>query len=365
MDLQGALIILGFIVIAVVALTTYDRGRIKNHLRALLETRLGTHEKTMSPVQVEDAPELRATWAERRVLRPKIEAARMVPEEESGIEEPFNTIDFIVFLPGDVPVARDEALGIYKQNEYLIDKPHRLYGQRHGSQSWGNLAKDGEHTRYGLLALALQLADRAGAVVESDLNAISQIGLKLADALNRPTRFNMTFEQGLEKAAVLDKFCAAFDVIATINVIAESVPVFRGAHIERAAQEAQLEFGHRNIFHRKNAEKGICQNLYSLANLYKPGSFDPLRMDVFQTQGLTLFMSVPCVPDPAATFKDMTDTAKLLARRLGGRLFDPDRRQLTDGGLFAIEIQIKDIVERMTAQGIAPGSVSAARLFPL
>jgi len=59
-------------------------------------------------------------------------------------------------------VERDVALGIYKQSEYLIDKPHRLYGQREGTQSWGNLSRDPATARYGLLALALQLADRSG-----------------------------------------------------------------------------------------------------------------------------------------------------------------------------------------------------------
>ncbi|MHB1512558.1 MAG: cell division protein ZipA [Acidiferrobacter sp.] len=366
MGLRGALVILGLLVVAAVALTAYDRGRIKRRLVAVLESAFMGRSKD-GEGEIEEAE---ASWSDRRVLRPEVEPQAAAEQEaassddEAGHEEPFGSIDFIVFLPGEAVVERDAALGIYKQHEYLIDKPHRLYGQREGRQAWGNLARDPERARYGLLALALQLADRSGPVNESELNAISQIGLKLADALDRPTRFNMTFEQALERASALDKFCGAFDVIATINILAESAPVFRGPAIERAAQEGGLEFGNRNIYHRKNMQEGPCQFLYSLANLYQPGSFDPLRLDVFQTQGLTLFMSVPSVPEPPVAFKDMVETARLLARRLGGRLFDTDRKPLTDGGLRAIQTQIQGIADRMTEQGIAPGSVNAARLFP-
>ncbi len=364
MGLQGALIILGLLVMAIVALNAYDRGRIKRSLLAMFETRIRRRGANDEAPSGEAVP----PWSERRVLRPKVEGdvekAKTASAEELSPEEPFGSIDFIVFLPGDTIVERDAALGIYKQSEYLIDKPHRLYGQREGNQSWGNLSRDPAIARYGLLALALQLADRSGAVTESALNAISQIGLKLADALDRPTRFNMTFEQALERANALDKFCSAYDVIATINVLADSAPVFRGPAIERAAHEARLEFGVRNIFHRKNPEAGACQYLYSLANLYQPGSFDPLRLDVFQTQGLTLFMSVPSVPDPLAVFTDMVDAARILARRLGGRLFDADRKPLSDAGVRAIRTQIQGIADHMVQHGINPGSLNAVRLFP-
>lgn len=360
MDLQGALTILGLLLVFAVGLNAYDRGRIKHRFLALFESRSDSVNRS-EPVKEEDPS---TQWDERRVLRPKAVPPEAPIEEEISHEEPFGSIDFIVFLPGQTPVVRDEALGIYKQNEYLLDKPHRLYGQRTGSRTWGNLAKDKSDVSYDLLALALQLVDRSGAATESDLNAITQIGLKLADALNRPTRFNMTFEEALDKAAALDKFCASFDVIATINIVADSALAFRGPSIERAAQEAHMEFGSRNIFHRKNMIKGGCRYLYSLANLYHPGSFDPLRLDVLQTQGLTLFMAVPCIPDPASVFTEMTDTARLLARRLGGKLLDQDRKPLTETGLAAIKAQIQDISERMTAHGIAPGTLNATRLFP-
>lgn len=373
MDLRTALAVLGVLVVAWVALSTYGRDRLKRQLKALVpwSSRLsaGGARSPATTIRNESTVNVSVPSStvshERKILRQQVTAAPVAaPPIEETVEEPFGSIDFIMFLPGTDTVSRDAALGVYKQNEYVIDKPHRLYGKRHGKETWGNLARDAQEMQYDVLALAMQLADRSGAVTESDLNAVSQVGLKLADALNRDPQFNMTFEQAMERAIALDKFCCDYDVIATINVVADSVPSFRGAAIERAAHEVGLEFGLRNIFHRKSGNKDGCPYLYSLANLYKPGSFDPLRWDILQTQGLTLFMPVPCALDPVAAFGDMAQTGKTLARLLGGKLFDQDRRLLSDTGLRVISEQIAVLATRMSEAGIPAGTLNAARLFP-
>lgn len=363
MDLRTALVWLGLLVIGAVAINAYDRGRIRRRLRALWPTRESPPRR---PSTAHPSPEPLVT-AERKVLRPISRATAPPPDagpaEVATAGEPFDGIDFIVSFPGDTPVVRDAALSIYKQNEYLIDKPHHLYGQALTTSKWSKLARDPVTMEYGLLALATQLVDRAGAVTESELNVISQVALKIADALDRPPRFNMTFEEAIEKASSLDRFCADHDVIATINVVADSAVFFRGPAIERAALDAGLRFGARNIFHRDREPAG-APPLFSLANLYKPGSFDPLHWETLRTQGLTLFMAVPCVTDPAAVFADMTAVAQRLADTLGGRLMDQDRRPLSATGIAAIGRQIDEIVARMHERGVDPGSVSALRLFP-
>ncbi len=364
MGLRIDLAVLGALVVGIIALMSYEKGGLWHRMRSWL----GGHDAPRGEVILADEPVSDPTTAldERRVLTPlagaRGEHAQEGGPDEPASDEPFDSIDFIVFFPGDVPVARDAVLGVYKQNEYVIDKPHRLYGRRVGDGRWSELIRDGAQARYGLLAFALQLADRAGPTREPDLNAFSQVALKLADAIDRPTRFNMSFERAVETAAILDKFCSDHDVIASINIAAETVTAFRGPAIERAAQEAGLEFGARDIFHRAGVRKGSA--LYSLANLYKPGSFDPLRWGTLQTQGLTLFMSVPGVPDPEATFADMARVARLLSRRLGGKLLDQDRRPLSDAGIAAIGQQIAAITARMKEQGVPPGGPQAMRLFP-
>lgn len=277
---------------------------------------------------------------------------------------PDERIDFILHLPDGEPVSRDQALGLFKQNEYRLEKPRRLYGQRHNTGLWSELQYDPPTTRYDDLALCLQLVDRRGPIDESELNAFSQIGLVLADTLGRKTRFSMSFEQALERARALERFCEQYDVIASLNVVAAAPDgQFAGRAIERAARQQGLQFGAMNIFHMKNDLSPGCRHLFSMANLYAPGEFDPANWEGFATRGLTLFLNVPCVHHPAQAFEKMVTVAQGLAEALGGRLEDQDGRAITARGLALIRGQIEAIETAMEDFGIAPGSPTALRLF--
>jgi cell division protein ZipA len=118
-----------------------------------------------------------------------------------------------------------------------------------------------------------------------------------------------------------------------------------------------------NIFHKKNNMSPGCRHLFSLANRFKPGEFDPNRWDTFSTTGLTFFMSVSCAHRPAAVFEAMVGDARQLAGLLGGQLADQDGRTLTDHGLGIIRAQIQAIDDKMRAFGVVPGSEIALRLF--
>jgi cell division protein ZipA len=279
---------------------------------------------------------------------------------ESG---PNPQIDFIIYLPGSGPLLRDRALGIYRQNEYLLERPRQLCGLRYLVGRWSSLEQDAEDAQYSDLALAVQLVDANGPTDESELNAFVQLGLKLADAFNRPMKLSLTVEQALARTAELQRVAQQYDVIASVNVIAESDRTFSGPAIAQAAREQGMDFGAMNIYHLKNDNAHGCRHLFSMANLYQPGVFDPETIDRFKTTGLTLFMTVPCVSEPVRVFEQMMHTAKGLCESLGGRLTDQDRRELSDEGVSAIQRQIKRIASDISALGISPGSETALRFF--
>ncbi len=276
---------------------------------------------------------------------------------------PDEKIDFIVYLPAGKPVERDRALGIYKQNEYVLEKPHKLYGLQHPIGVWSNLEQDQETFRYSDLALAMQMADRKGPVNESELNAFAQLALKLADALHRSTKFSIGFEQALQEAAQLDQFCQTYDTLANIIILPNSEEGFRGRAIGQAAVRQGMQFGAMNIFHMKNDHSLGCRHLFSLANLFQPGEFNLKTLDTFKTPGLILFMIVPCVHNPVKVFDKMVVTAKGFCRILDGRLLDHARAPLTEKGLLIIRSQIEQIAVDMQNFGVIPGSASALRLF--
>jgi len=395
MDLQYALLFIGIVVVAIVALTTYDMARLRQprsrsdepvdevhedetSLRpsVLSATREHGSEKVLRS-DVEMAPrEVPRQEILRKEIRQLEEVATMPLDLKAGLRPPRlgeaepgrqylsdEKIDFVIHLPGEQPVARDAALGIFKQHEYKLNKARHLYGQHYRTEHWSDLQLDPARTQYGDLTLSIQLVDPKGPVDESELTTFTEIGLQLADTLHRPTKLPLTFEQGLARARELQEFCDTYDVIAGIHIVPNTDTAFPGRAIEMAAHHAGMELGAMNIFHMKNTVAPGSRFLFSLANLNESSGFDPAAWDSFETLGLTLFMSVPCAYHPGALFDKMVATAREIADTLGGKLQDQNRRPLTDKGIAVIHHQIEDIEEKMRAFGIPPGSETALKLF--
>lgn len=394
MELQLALLALGLIIVAVIALTAYDRVRIAKAFKAARDSarKLKARTSHRGGLDIESRPpqetnkrilDANAPVAAPIAAGPEAEfyqelqdfehaavmplnlGLQLHPDEAGGAPEqlPDEHIDFVVTLPGAGPVERNRALGIFKQNEYLLEKPRRLFGLRHRTGIWSELERDPESMQYSHLQIALQLVDLKGPAGESELTTFSQVTLKLADALARPTKFNMTFEQALERAQSLNRFCETYDVFANVNIVANSPNGFNGRAVERAALRKGMEFGAQNIFHLKDARNPGNRHLFSLANMFQPGQFNLRTLDTTPVHGLTLFMSVPCVMNPVRVFEKMVETGSALCELLDGKMLDHDRRPLTAQGIAAIRQQIGQIAEGMQSQGVVPGSASALRLF--
>lgn len=408
MELQLALLLIGLIIIAVVVLTAYERARFSRRRLApepgsgevpavITRTR---REPDGAPLPLDAASEPVTTphEAQERILRTDatamptpdknqeallsealndFEQAALMPLDLSlGLNDPEagasavvrqnmadELVDFVVTLPGEEPIGRNKALGVYKQNEYMLDKPRFIYGLGHKTGLWSNLERDPEHAQYRSIAVALQLVDTHGPVSETELNTFTQMALKLADALQRPTKLSLSFEEALERARQLDEFCEANDVLASISLMANGPTGFNGRAIDQVARHFNLHLGDMNIYHRRNDQVLGSRNLFSLANLYNPGTFDPVRLDRFRTQGLTLFMNVPCSYQPVRVFDQMIDVGRGLSRMLDGRLEDHEHHPLSNQGIQVIRAQIERISAEMTNKGIVPGSITAMRLF--
>ena len=402
MELQLALLLIGCIIVGVVALTTYERVRFSRRRLTADTNAVGApavitrrpspvttgldinpgppHEQNRflkSHAVVAPAQEISADALLYEQLNDYEQTALMPLDLSLSLQDPDvlvaqggnrqnmpdETVDYVVTLPGKGPVTRDAALGVYKQHEYLLEKPRHLYGLGYKTGLWSNLEADTEHAQYRSIALSVQMVDTKGPIGESELNTFTQLTLKLADALQRPTKFSMPFDDALERARELDEFCETNDVLASINILANGPTGFSGRAIDQAARLSGLQFGAMNIYHKKNDQALGCRHLFSLANLYQPGEFDPVKVDRFRTQGLTLFMNVPCAYQPGRVFEQMTQIARALCEKLDGRLEDHDHHPLTDQGLMVIRTQIERLTVEMTNRGIIPGSATAMRLF--
>jgi cell division protein ZipA len=399
MDLQLALALIGIIVVAAVAITAYDKGRLAKSVRRGLSFRAArplaaSRREPMVPFDASAALDV-----ERKFLKsadgaapapvPALEEVDTLTQQLGDIEAVANralnlnpgfdppgtgpeaarayerqmeadeAVDFVIHLPGSGPVSRRSALSVYKQNEYQLDFPHQLYGRRNQTNFWSIVQHDSDATQYGDLKLAIQLITASSAIGESELNTFVQVGLKLADSLRRPTKFSVPFEQAIERAQRLRSFYDEHDVIAGVNVVSEPNAPFKGLTIVAAMERVGMQLDDRGIF-RKHLKEHAS---YCVTNLQPPGRFNPSEWEMFRTPGLAVYMGVPSVEEPAVVFDSMMATAVEMTTLLGGKLLDQDHRPLTDRGIVAIRAQIQGIDAKMRAFGIAPGSEAARRLF--
>lgn len=119
------------------------------------------------------------------------------------------------------------------------------------------------------------------------------------------------------------------DKVFSVFVTAPTSVPFRGPVLLSALAAAKLEFGDMQIFHRIELLDGQEKILFSLANIREPGTFDLSAMEEFTTEGLALFMQIPCAVEAGRAFDAMIESARILADNLDGHVCDARRSALT------------------------------------
>jgi len=136
------------------------------------------------------------------------------------------------------------------------------------------------------------------------------------------------------------------ELIITLSVLSRSEDGFVGDKLLHCMLSRGLRYGDMNIFHRHKNTSGNGNIQFSLANAFKPGTFDLDDMESFQTKGVTLFMMLPGPHEPLKSFMLMLETAKYLASELNGLVIDSSRSVLTQQTIQHFNEQIQDFERR-------------------
>ncbi len=131
-------------------------------------------------------------------------------------------------------------------------------------------------------------------------------------------------EPQIEQASVEEPLADPKDVLV-LHVVAKEGEELNGAELLPSLLTLNFKFGDMDIFHRHEDNAGTGKVLFSLANMVKPGIFNPDEMEQFTTQGVVLFMTIPCYGDPIMNFSNMLNSAHQIADDLGGELLDGGR----------------------------------------
>jgi cell division protein ZipA len=130
--------------------------------------------------------------------------------------------------------------------------------------------------------------------------------------------------------------------VVVLNVAATDGRMFSGHQLVEALEAAGMRLGEHAIYHRiLDTRKGPL-SLFSAADILRPGTLEPERLDDIQSPGVALFLQLPGPYDGLAAFEQMLETARRIADQLGVKLLDERRCSLTNQAIEHIREELRE-----------------------
>ena len=103
----------------------------------------------------------------------------------------------------------------------------------------------------------------------------------------------------------------------------------QGSKLLPAVNTLGFKYSEEGFFNRHIDPAGQGPVLFRLVNMYNPGTFDIDNMEQFSTEGVSLFMTLPCEGDGLAAFNMLHSAAKKIADEFGAQILDAEREEMT------------------------------------
>lgn len=352
-ELQISLLAIGvFVVLAVYGYSAWQQRRYRSRFGAAFRVRHGDALYQGAAESPGDLPD-----------HLDVEIDQILPgspSPKSVQDEPCKTLDegtdYIAVLFASSPLSAG-ALGPLWHRRFDFGKNVCVCGVGEPGGSWGKVVAE-SRVSYETFRLALQLADRNGAVSEASLADFRDMLRDIADGIKAEVNLPDVAEAAAS-ARRLDEFCAEVDQMVGMNILPDGEHLLWGSDIAQAAAQHGLTLQSDGAFHLLDA---YGHTLFSLGN-FDNTPFQHHTMDEIPVIGLSLQLDVPRVEQPARRFDEMAALAHSIGGTLQAAVVDDHRLPLNDAAIAMIRAQVAAIEKRMRAHAIVPGSALARRLF--
>lgn len=230
--------------------------------------------------------------------------------------------------------------------------------QSEQSSTWQNIlsVNPDQSPAVTRIACAIQLADRGGPVDAATIERFRQLLLALGMQLGGEV--DWLSDTPLKLAHQIDAFSIEVDKAVEFHLMATQ-GMFHATKLRGLAEANGLQLSEQGRFEQINADGLVAFTIRNLEG--KPFSADMLKSAVMT--GMTFQLDIPTTPDNLDVFEQMVQLARQFATSLNAEMQDVNRKPIAAPQLEKIRQQLISISATMQAQGIAPGSQHARRLF--
>jgi hypothetical protein len=261
--------------------------------------------------------------------------------------------DCVVRIHFAEPIAAARLWAAQAEWAGQLQRPLQWLGLDPILQMWRQLGS-GDNGRYGIVCVAMQLADRRGAVSEAEV-ATFLAGLQALLQEHDAVAALPDADDVLIRARAVDDACIAVDMQLALNLVPANGRPFDGAALRHALEQAAFILGEDGIF------RPAADDSFSLGPL-GGGAFDEFAENALE-HGMTLTLDVPRVADGLVAFDRLLALVGELSEKFDCALVDAQRNALAAEAVAAIRSRIADLQGQMAQRRIAPGGVRARRLF--
>jgi hypothetical protein len=265
-------------------------------------------------------------------------------------------IDVIAPLALEDVVSGDAVLAALPVTRRVGSKPLTVEGMNDQTRQWEQ-PQAGQ--RYSAVQVAIQLANRAGALNEIEYSEFVQKVHALADVLGGTPEFPEMLDE-IARAKELDSFASEHD--AQLGMLLRAVyAAWSPGYIQQHAARHGFVPG---VIPGRMVLPASTPGLPPVLVL----SFDTqaaLADDLSQTaiRDLSLSLDVAQVSRHEQAFERMREVAQSLAKAMEGQVTDDLGQPLSDAAMDQISLDLQDLYNTLDARELSAGSVLARRLF--